>query len=250
MKRTRLFWIFGLALLVSIFFWSQKKPGHPAVQKQLGPIKKATNLQADTTTPSSPQTVAHQDRKPSQTTNNSPSNFGFGKNLRALKSPNLKKKSTFPAPSPDLLSPSQTLTTTSWQLLTGTKAVHDIDRQIPAQDVLARVGNYALINDSGFIPDETHFSSRAPLVVYDSRLQKAGVLTGTLRLKIENTSQVQALCQQYNLNLVHSVPEARVYFVKSNLESVDLPAMKVALEKDPRIHNATPEVLSKSYEKK
>jgi len=117
------------------------------------------------------------------------------------------------------------------------------------QEVLAEVSGYSLTRDANFDGDEKSFSPQDPLVYYDSRTRSAGVVTGELRLVVNDKQKLQQLLDLYNLKVSTSLPDVHTYFVVSNEQNFNLEELYTKLARESQVESVQVEILSRQYEK-
>ena len=142
-----------------------------------------------------------------------------------------------------------------YQLLPEVAAVERKSRQTPPQEAIAPFGAGAgqIIETKGRLvlfrapPMKGAFVGQAggatvyPTVL-NARTGTLGVLTGTLVVKPKSMGDAVGIASRYGLETSKEYPQLRTVFyrVKANLDIVDTVA---ALEADPRIESAYPEIV-------
>ena len=139
------------------------------------------------------------------------------------------------------------LQSTPWRVWSGVTA---IPRTAGERDgALTSISGFNLYQDDSFQSSENSFSSQAPLVVYDSRLNTAGVVTGVVEVQLRENILVQDLAQHYGLKVLNSLEGSRIHYVTSQVEPFDLQGLQQALKAEPGIERVELEVLSRQYDK-
>lgn len=134
---------------------------------------------------------------------------------------------------------------TSWKIWNRMKALWPVDgRQANSLNVsqfqiqVDPVSNHSLEN----------FSLQEPVVLFEERLQKAGVLTGTFEIQLKNSSQWETFEKQHSLRLIQSFQELNLFYATANQDRFNLSQLFQNLSQDPSVHAVNLEILSKQYE--
>lgn len=117
------------------------------------------------------------------------------------------------------------------------------------QEILAEVSGYSLTRDASFDGDEKSFSAQEPLVYYDSRTRSAGVVTGEIRLVVNDKQKLEQILDLYNLKVNTSLPDVHTYFVVSNEQNFNLEELYTKLARESQVESVQVEILSRQYEK-
>lgn len=128
-----------------------------------------------------------------------------------------------------------------------------VENQTAATDshlsVIGTINGYALVKTGNDMSLE-NFETERPVVLFDERLQTAGVLTGTLSFHLKNNGELNHVMNDYALKMIQSFGHMNLYYVTSSSIYFDLKKLFSALNQDKRLENVTLEILSKNYEKK
>lgn len=138
----------------------------------------------------------------------------------------------------------------NWRLVTSLYAVPKA--LLAAADDVPSVGEqngYTFFEAGGANLQETLFSSERPLVVYDSRLQTFGVVTGTMQVDLRKGSSVASLLQDYGAKVEHSFPETGTYYISIQEQPFNLVQLKNSLEQDSRVNRVEVEIVGRRYGK-
>lgn len=157
------------------------------------------------------------------------------------------KPVTLPKPDDRSLAQSSVLSGTSWKVWEGVTAYPQASGV--RSDYLAEVSGYYLVEEETFRGDDRHFSSAQPLAVYNERKGIAGIVTGTIQIILNEGESIDSLVQEYDLKVMGSMPEAKVYFVTSAQEPFNLSSLKERLSSEPVVKQVELEILSRKYEK-
>lgn len=135
---------------------------------------------------------------------------------------------------------------TGWGLWKGVTALKKI-KGVPSDKVLGEVNGFYLIEDISH-NDIRQFSPSQPLVVLNSRLGIAGVVTGVVTVTLKEGASIEALAH-IDVQVLNSFPEIRTYYVTSSQEVFDLQSFQEALVSESAVERAHLEILSRQYEK-
>jgi hypothetical protein len=137
-----------------------------------------------------------------------------------------------------------------WKLVTSLYAVPQA--LLSAMDDTPSVGEqngFTFFEADNANLQETLFSSERPLVVYDSRLQTFGVVTGTIQIDLRKGTNVSGILQDYGAKIEHSFPGTGTYYISMQEQPFNLVQLKNSLETDSRINRVEVEIVSRRYGK-
>ncbi len=140
------------------------------------------------------------------------------------------------------------LKSTSWKIWPQTQVIRT-DEKTSADKILARVSNLLIIDAPNEIKSLTEFNSAKPIAVYDERLKKAGVITGTIKIQTDQKSLLENELYQYRAHITESFEAIHIYFVTSTDLIFNLEHLFQALKSNPYVKEIELEILSKNYEK-
>lgn len=138
----------------------------------------------------------------------------------------------------------------NWKLVTSLYAVPQA--LLSAMDDVPSVGEqngFTFFEAGNASLQESLFSSERPLVVYDSRLQALGVVTGTVQVDLRKGSNVSGLLQDYGAKVEHSFPETGTYYITAQEQPFNLVQFKNSLETDSRVNRVEVEIVGRRYGK-
>lgn len=138
----------------------------------------------------------------------------------------------------------------NWKLVTSLYAIPKA--LLAASEDVPSVGEqngFTFFEAGGATLQETLFSSERPLVVYDSRLQTFGVVTGTMQVDLRKGSSVASLLQDYGAKVEHSFPETGTYYISIQEQPFNLVQLKNSLEQDSRVNRVEVEIVGRRYGK-
>ncbi len=93
-----------------------------------------------------------------------------------------------------------------------------------------------------------NFSLQEPVILFEERLQKAGVLTGTFEIQLKNSSQWESFEKQHSLRLIQSFQELNLFYATARQDRFNLSQLFQDLSQDPSVSTVNLEILSKQYE--
>lgn len=132
-----------------------------------------------------------------------------------------------------------------------TIAIKTVDLQ-PGQNVLTQFGNLSIIETDQKVLDLLNFNKDTYQVVYDTRLNKAGIVTGQLKVTLNagyTQNDLLSILKTQNCEIASAFPQINAYFVVSQKQVFNLEALYINLKNNQIIKTIEPEILSKTYEK-
>jgi hypothetical protein len=93
-----------------------------------------------------------------------------------------------------------------------------------------------------------NFSLQEPVVLFEERLKKAGILTGTFEIQLKNSRQWEAFEKLHSLRLIQSFQELNLFYATANQDRFNLSQLYQDLSQDPSVALVNLEILSKQYE--
>ncbi len=118
-----------------------------------------------------------------------------------------------------------------------------------AEGTVADVAKYKVVESPTVNPDLNNFVKGEGVVLYNERSKMVGLMTGVFNVKVSETSAIQKIAEQYNLEVTGAFPEIQRYFVTSKNSVFNLERLKADLEEDPLVSNVELEIISGVYEK-
>lgn len=137
---------------------------------------------------------------------------------------------------------------TPWEIWVGVRAYSKKNGR-PQAKVIGEVNGFYLVEESAQNIDVRNFSSSHPLVVIDSRLNVAGVVTGVFSVTLKEGVSPEIVTQASGIKILDSFPGIRTYFITSASDPFDLQAFQDSLKSEIDIENVHAEILSRQYEK-
>lgn len=147
------------------------------------------------------------------------------------------------------LQPSLLFAESHWKLWQGIRAISAAEAPVAPANYLANVSGYFLVEDNEFAAQENFVGQAEPLIYYNQRTQQAGVVTGTLKITLRNSGNIESVNSRYSLKLEGAFPHLNLYMVRSSHEPVDLQFLQKQLQADADIAQVEVEILSRQYEK-
>lgn len=132
-----------------------------------------------------------------------------------------------------------------WQLT----SLKSIAKNDPAsQRAVAEVDQWALIENSENY-DFKNFDKNSPAAVYDSRLKKIGLITGTLKIITDQPESLSAVLRSHAAAVTQSFPQIQTYFVTSNSSVFNLESLYSDLKAQSSVRSIELEILDRQYER-
>ncbi|XGC81194.1 hypothetical protein ACES2L_01705 [Bdellovibrio bacteriovorus] len=139
------------------------------------------------------------------------------------------------------------LADTPWKLWKGVVAKPRTSAN-PNEVVISQVSGFVVVA-SEVEYDLKNFFSDSPLVVANTRLSQAGVLTGTINVILKEGQSADFLNEENGVKIVGAFPKIRTYYVTALQEPFDLPAFYLELKNHQGVEQASLEILSRQYDK-
>lgn len=134
---------------------------------------------------------------------------------------------------------------TSWKIWNRMKALGPNDG---GQSGSINVSQFQIQVDPVSNHSLENFSLQEPVVLFEERLQKAGVLTGTFEIQLKNSRQWETFEKQHSLRLIQSFQELNLFYATANQDRFNLSQLFLDLSQDPSVALVNLEILSKQYE--
>ncbi len=151
-------------------------------------------------------------------------------------------------PAPESLLPHALLNPRPWKIWLKTQAIRSEDKQ-HSDVVLAQVSRMLIIEASAENASLTEFNSNSPIVVYDARLKKTGLINGMIRVQTLSKPQLEADLIELNARITDSFEAINTYFVTGNDAIFNLEALYAVLKAKPYVNLADLDITSRTYEK-
>jgi hypothetical protein len=138
------------------------------------------------------------------------------------------------------------LNSTRWKIWLHTQVVKKDDA--PIGQTLAHVSNFSIIEsqDNSAL---TEFDANKPIAVFDERLKKPGLITGTLKIETSDKARLQRDLVNHQAQITDEFDNIETYFVKSTQNIFNLEWLYQNLKNQTYIKSVELEILSKSYDK-
>lgn len=138
-------------------------------------------------------------------------------------------------------------TDTPWRIWEGVTA-YPKSQGKPNAPVLGEVNGYYVV-EGGAVSTPDNFFPQSPMLVVNSRLSIAGVMTGVFTLQLEQGADPELLAQSSDVEMVASFPEINTYLVTSKQRPFDLNKFREFLQAFPQVRSISAEILSRQYAK-
>lgn len=227
-QKIRKWWPFAVVIATGFLFF-RLAPSTPSSQ----PVLTDHNIVRKQVFPALPQPVPVIENK-----------------MAAMKPLNFKRRvaSAQTPPTAEQLLPHALLNPTPWKIWLNTQAIRSEDRQT-ADVVLAQVSRMLIIESSAENANLTEFNSSLPIVVYDARLKKAGLINGMIRIQTLSKAQLEADLAELNARITDSFDAINTYFVTGSDPVFNLESLFLLLKAKPYVKAADLDITSRTYEK-
>lgn len=138
---------------------------------------------------------------------------------------------------------------TKWKVWSGVTAVETRSFNGDKSAVLAVMGGYSVIADESVNGDDRNFSSQKPLVFFDERMSRTGIVTGDLKVSLKEGVNPEAVATDHGLSVTSSLENIRLFFMRASADRYDLGGLVNNLKKDPRVSAVELSIVSRNYEK-
>jgi hypothetical protein len=116
-------------------------------------------------------------------------------------------------------------------------------------DLLGKTSGFVYLYDENQKLEIENFTPERPLVLYNSRLRQAGVLTGTIKVELRNENNIESFLVDHHAVSLGEFPEIRTFFVTSKSVPFQLDEFYQLIRSDERVQKTELEILSRKYEK-
>jgi hypothetical protein len=138
------------------------------------------------------------------------------------------------------------LQSTRWKIWLNTQVVKKENAQIGQS--LANISNFSIIESQESV-NLTEFDSNKVVAVFDERLKKPGLITGTLIVQTSDKSRLQTDLKNYQAQISDEFENIETYFIKSSQPIYNLELLYQTLKNKNYINSVELEILSKNYDK-
>jgi hypothetical protein len=132
-----------------------------------------------------------------------------------------------------------------WQL-TRFKSIPKTDPA--AQQALAELDQWALIEAPADY-DFKNFDKSSPAAVFDPRLKKIGLVTGTLKVVTDEPESMKAALSAHAAEVTQAFPHIQTYFITSRSDVFNLESLYSALRAQASARSVELEILDRQYER-
>jgi hypothetical protein len=138
------------------------------------------------------------------------------------------------------------LQSTPWKIWVNTQVVKK--ENAPIGHSLANIHNFSIIESEDNM-NLTEFDTNKAIAVFDERLKKPGLITGTLKVQTSNKSRLQTDLKNYQAQITDEFENIETYFIKSSQPIFNLELLYQTLKNQDYINSVEIEILSKNYVK-
>lgn len=153
------------------------------------------------------------------------------------------------APNPERLVKTSLVLDTKWKVWSGVTAIPTRNFHGDKSEVLAVMGGYSVVADESVSGDDRNFSSTKPLVVYDERMSRTGIVSGDLKVSLKEGASAETVAAEHGLTVTSSLENIRLFFMRATSDRYDLGGLVNSLKKDPRVNAVELSIVSRNYEK-
>lgn len=165
----------------------------------------------------------------------------------------IQKKSREPAGQlqvdSQLLQSHQAFAGTRWKLLSNVRAVSTGNESIKGISV-GTLNHYQLIESADESGGLQKFDRSSPTVVYETRLKKAGLVTGLIKVETANPDLLKKALLGMNAQVTSSFADIQIYFITSVQNVFDLEKLFFDLKSLDFVKNVELDIVDRNYEKK
>lgn len=132
----------------------------------------------------------------------------------------------------------------NWKIWTRKKALRP---ESASFDLAKNIANFSIADAPQALLRLDDFSSREMIVLFDERLGKMGILTGTLALQLKSNDQWPEIEREHSLRLIHTIPGVKLFYVTSQALRFNLLELFENLQNNSAIEKVELEILSRNY---
>ncbi len=140
------------------------------------------------------------------------------------------------------------LTSTRWKIWPHKKAIAP-DLKNENDLPLVTVGNFIIVESTEENSSMTDFNLNSPVVVFDGRMKKTGIITGTLTVRTLRKDLLMADLASLNAAISDEFENINTYFVISSEQRFNLELLYLNIKSKSYVEHVELEILSKTYEK-
>lgn len=117
-------------------------------------------------------------------------------------------------------------------------------------EVVGQLNGYNLIQTSTESTLVHQFNLKNPLVLFDERLQRPGILTGLLIASAGNRHELESCAHSHSASIKNSFENINTYILISDVSPFDLSTLKNQIAACPSVKSVRLEIIDRPYEKK
>ncbi len=138
---------------------------------------------------------------------------------------------------------------TKWMLWLTARAVLS-EQSTAADQIIGKLGRYNIIETGHSEIDLHHFDKSSLAVVYDSRLRRVGLITGTIKIVTLQKDELIKELIGLQANISNSFDDIHTYFVSSDQSIFDLEKLYLDLKAQSFTQRIELDISDRAYEKK
>ena len=136
-----------------------------------------------------------------------------------------------------------------WKILSKVKAVLR-DQTSESDVVVGEMGRFQLVELTDSVASLNFYDRNSPVVVYETRLEKAGLVTGLIKVETERKDLLENALLSVNAQISNSFDSIQTYFVTSEQTVFDLEKLFFNIKSWGFVKTAELDILDREYEKK
>lgn len=118
------------------------------------------------------------------------------------------------------------------------------------EQLVGKLNNYQLIKTDFPVSTIENFNPALPVILYDERMKRPGILTGTLIAVADNRYDLEKCAHAHLASVNNAFENINTYFLSSDLPSFNLSVLKNEIENCPSVRSVQLEIIDRAYEKK
>lgn len=153
-------------------------------------------------------------------------------------------------PKPEELTSSPLIDNSVWKVWLNTKAKLSRSPVTTDESLVMNALGFRIIQDFSGEQDFEAFNKDSLRVLYNTRMQRPGILTGTIVAQAADKNEFESCVISHQSYISHSFEEINTYFVESNSPHFNLSELFAGIKRCPGVTLVKLEILEKSYERK
>lgn len=237
---------------VGLFWWGQRSRTASSVMSTSEDTKASLEETVSSQEPVQKSEVPVAEKSSEQTPQRSAATTGVDEHMKSREiNPDMAVRAVGPTgnPNPERLLKTHLVMDTKWKVWSGVKAIPSNSLRGDKSEVLAVMGGYSVVADELMNGDDRSFSTAKYLVLYDERMSRPGIVTGELKISLQEGIDPEVFANEYGLNISSAMKNIRLFFMRSKDDTYDLGGLVSTLKKDPRVSKVELSIVSRNYEK-